>query len=233
MTSPAPRPGPDDARLPIGPMSFEEFVAFAESDPETPYEYIGGYAYAKSGVTKAHNRISLNIAGHLWSRTRGTGCTTYMETFGIRTPSGEFYLPDVAVSCGPTTPAGEDYIDNPCLIIEVLSRSTRLDDFGIKREGYLTIVALGAYLRVESTWRAVHRDWRGLDGAWRTELVAGAEGVVPLPCPAGGVLTLDEIYEGTNVPPEPPESPRLHRVREEMAEYRTQAAVARAEYEPS
>ena len=94
----------------------------------------------------------------------------------------------------------------------VLSPSTRRDDLGEKRERYVEAPSLGAYLVVESTWRAVHRHWRGDDGAWRTDLVTGA-GAIPLPCPAGGVLTLDEIYEDVDLPDEPPPA-RLRRVKE-------------------
>ena len=221
MTNPAPRPEVDDrAAWPVGPMTFDEYLAF-EQESDVRHEYVGGYAYpypldvsAMSGGTRWHNRIIQNVAGQLWLRTRGTACGAYSQGFKLRTPRGNAYYPDVVVGCGPPPPGDALYFDDPCLAVEVLSPSTRRNDFGEKRESYLAIPTLGAYLVVESTWRAVHRHWRD-GGAWRTELSVG-DGTIPLPCPAGGALTLAEIYEGVDVPDEPPRA-RLRRVKEEPA----------------
>lgn len=224
MTSPASRPAPDDEPAgPVGPMTLEEYYEF-EAASEVRHEFVGGYAYpmdvtAMSGGTRAHNQIIVNVTGQLWQRTRGTGCATYNQSFKLQTPGGDTYYPDVMVSCGPTPPNDALHLADPCLAVEVLSPSTARTDQAEKRESYVEVPALGAYLIVEATWRAVHRHWRDADGTWRTALVAGAGGAVPLPCPAGGVLTLDEIYEGVDLPTEPPTSPRLRRVREELAAY--------------
>jgi Uma2 family endonuclease len=227
-TTPTPRPDPDDEPdAPVGPMTLEQYLAFEEAS-EVRHEFVGGYAYpvdatAMSGGTRAHNRIVLNVAGQLWLRTRGTGCETYDQSFKLRTPRGDVYYPDVMVSCGPTPPDDALYLDDPCLAVEVLSPSTARTDQNEKAGSYREVPSLGAYLVVETAWRAVHRRWRGADGVWRTETISGAAGAVPLPCPAGA-LTLDEIYEGTNLPPEPPTGPRLRRVREAAAAYGGPAA---------
>ncbi|GJG85618.1 hypothetical protein tb265_07990 [Gemmatimonadetes bacterium T265] len=123
------------------------------------------------------------------------------------------------VSCGPP-PADEAlYLDDPCLAVGVLSPGTERTDFSEKLGSYTEVPTLGAYLIVETTWRAVHRHWRNADGTWERELIAGAGSVVPLPCPAGGVLTFDEIYEGVDLPTEPPSRARLRHVREPAAVY--------------
>ncbi len=226
MPSPAPRSAPEPDGEPearVGPMTFEQYLEFEQAS-DVRHEFVGGYAYAMhatamSGGTRAHNRVVLNVAGQLWLRTRGTGCETFDQSFKLRTPCGNVYHPDVMVSCGPTPPNDALYLDDPCLTVEVLSPSTARTDQHEKADSYEKIPTLGAYLVVETTWRAVHRRWRGADGVWRTEVVFGAAGAIPLPCPTGGVLTLDEIYENTGLPEEPPESPRLRRVREQAAAY--------------
>ena len=229
MTSPASHSAPDDEPLgPVGPMTFEEYLEFEEAS-ETRHEFVDGYAYpmdatAMSGGTRAHNQIIVNISGLLWLRTRGTQCGTYNQSFRLHTPRGRTYYPDLMVSCGPQPPTGALHLDDPCLAVEVLSPSTARTDKTEKWESYQEVPTLDAYLTVESTWRAVHRRWRDADGGWRTELIAGAGGAVPVPCPAGGALTLDEIYQDTNLPPEPPTSPKLRRVREQMAAYDAAAA---------
>lgn len=215
MTSPAPRPDfdPDADEGPVGPMTFEEYLAFEEAS-EVRHEFVDGYAVAMSGVTNAHDLIAANVQGHLWLRTRGSRCRAHTSDFKLRTPNGRAYYPDVMVSCGPTLPGDALYRDDACLAVEVLSPSTGRTDHTDKRESYTAIPTLGAYLIVESTWRAVHRHWRDADGVWQYEVIAGAGGVVPLPCPAGEALTLDEIYEGLDLPPGPPSPARLRRVRE-------------------
>jgi len=51
-----------------------------------------------------------------------------------------FYYPDVSVFCGFQKEAASDlFRDDPVVIIEVLSDSTRRRDEGEKRENYLSI----------------------------------------------------------------------------------------------
>lgn len=227
MTSPAPKPGPHEPDEPprhrVGPMTFEEYLAF-EEESDIRHEYIDGYAYpmeptAMSGGTLAHDQIIANVHAQLWLRTRGTECRTHTQGFKLQTPDGRAYYPDAMVSCAPMPPNDALYLDNPCLVVEVLSPSTERYDFTDKRASYVEVPSLGAYFIVETVWRAVHRHYRGDDGVWRQETIAAPDAVVPLPCPAGGSLTLDEIYEGVDVPPEPPAPPRLRRVYEPAGAY--------------
>ncbi len=48
------------------------------------------------------------------------------------------------------------------------------------------------------------------DGTWPRETITDAGGgVVPLPCPDGAALTLDEIHEDLTLPTEPPRATRV------------------------
>lgn len=191
-------------------MTYDEYRRHAEAS-EFRHEYVGGVVYAMSGGTSAHGAIALNIGARLWALVRGTGCRAYSSTYHVRTPGGNEYSPDAFVACGPRhDDAG--FSETPCVVVEVLSPGTARVDLNEKRTAYQEIATLGAYLVVEAEWRAVYRHWRGEDGAWRHETFAG-DGAVPLPCPAGGVLTLADVYEGMDLPMAPP-APRLRRVRE-------------------
>ena len=119
------------------------------------------------------------------------------------------------LGCGPRLANDDRYLTDPCLVVEVLSPSTMRTDLGEKRIAYQEIPTLRAYLVVETAWRAVHRMWREADGAWQRETIADASGgLVPLPCPDGAALTLEEIYEDVTLDTEPP---RATRVLEEFA----------------
>lgn len=203
---------PDDAPArPLGPMSLDAYLRLSEQ-VEWRYEYVDGLAYAMAGATHAHQTVTLNVAARLRTLARGTGCTASSQGFRVLTPRGNAYLPDAMVSCGERLAGDALFLEDPCLIVEVPSPSTRRTDTSEKRFAYQEIPSLRAYLVVEMSWRAVHRHWRDARGDWQIETIGGASGTVPLPCPAGASLTLAEIYEDVEVPAEPP---RPWRVNEE------------------
>ena len=124
------------------------------------------------------------------------------------------YYPDVMAACGPE-PEDERIEDAPCLLVEVLSPSNEIVDLREKLFVYKTIASLRTYLIVDQDRRHVERWWRDATEGWRHVAVA-ERGEIPLPCPvAGWPLTLDEIYEGVELPS--PEERR--RVREAAAAY--------------
>jgi len=229
MTSPARRAEPDlppppsqitiegDGHTYIGAMTYAEYRCMDEVS-DFALEYVDGVVYAKSTGTRAHSLILTNIVARLHGPARESGCQVHGSALTVRTPRANEYVPDVVVECGPRRPDVERLTDTPCLIVEVLSPSTARVDQNEKRLAYQEISSLGAYLIVEAEWRGVHRHWRDANGRWHTEEFIG-DGTLPLPCPAGGVLTLAEIYEGLNLPatPPPPPVPRLRRVREGTA----------------
>jgi Uma2 family endonuclease len=113
-------------------------------------------------------------------------------------------------------PDGDDEkrANAPCLVVEVRSPSTgTIDLYGHKLHAYQALPSVLAYLVVEQERRAVVHHWRTAPrAAWQREELTEA-GRLALPCPApGGVLTLDEIYEGI---PLPSGRPPLRRTRED------------------
>lgn len=221
MTSPARRPEPDppatrqvqgDGHTYVGAMSYAEYRRMDETS-ELSLEYVGGVVYAMSGGTRAHARIAGNVFARFYALSRGTGCAAYGQGFKVRTQQGNEYVPDALVECGALDANAALFTETPCLVVEVLSPSTARTDLSEKRLAYEEIPTIGAYLIVEAEWRGVHRHWREGAGAWQAEDVVG-DGAILLPCPAGAVLTLAEIYEGLNLPSAPPPPPRLRRVHE-------------------
>lgn len=187
-------------------MTFDEYLEFVDAHSGA-FEYIGGFVYAKGIVTRAHALVAGNIFGHLWGAARGTGCRAYQDRGAVRV-GPDLLLPDVLVACGP--PGTGDVEPAPCLVVEVLSPGTALADRTTKRLAYTSLPTVRAYWIVSQDWRSVERHWRGDDGAWRLEILQG-DGALEVPCPPRAPLTLDEVYEGLDVPHAPP-PPR--RVRE-------------------
>ena len=167
------------------------------------HEYLGGVVYAMAGARNSHNIIATNILGSLHGRLRGRRCRPYNSDTKIRVLlpyQTRFYYPDTSVVCAPNSQE-QSYQDSPVVIFEVLSRSTRRIDGGEKKDAYLTIPALAAYVLVEqeSTEIVVYR--RAEQGFVR-EAYEGLAAVIAFP-ELQTELPLSEIYADVEFAPEP------------------------------
>ena len=186
-------------------MTFDEYLRFEETVEER-YELVAGEVHATTGGTQRHGRIIMNIAARLWNAAAGGPCRVFASDMKVRVAEDVVYYPDVVVAC---TPGDDDAVSlgDPCTIVEVTSPRTRAIDRREKLVAYRRIGALRAYLIVDHRRRRVERRWRDDAGVWWREDVI-AEGTVSIPCPET-VLSLDEIYEGVELPavrePEPAE----------------------------
>jgi Uma2 family endonuclease len=179
------------------PMSVEDYLRFEEASP-IRHEYVAGEVYAMTGTTTRHNRIAGNIYAYLRGAARGTRCRVYMESVKLRAARELFYYPDVMVACGSDEPIL--IVDNPSVIIEIVSPSTSSTDRREKLAAYRSMPSVEAYLVVEQNRRRVTRHWRDTEGNWGYSVVQDRE-VVPLPKPVGAELPLDAIYEDIVMPP--------------------------------
>lgn len=177
------------------------------------HEYVHGRVYAMSGESRAHNRIASNVFAPTFAAARGGACRVSFESVRLIAAAGVEYYPDVMVACGP--PPEDPYVETaPCVLVEVLSPSTQRTDRREKGAGYRAIDSLEAYVIVHQPTRRV--EWYTRDAAtreWRVADVVG-NGVITFPCPPGPdgalvTMTLDEIYEGVELPL--PRAPRRGR----------------------
>jgi Uma2 family endonuclease len=187
-------------------ISVEEYLRLEEI-ADLRHEFVAGERFAMTGGTVRHSTITLNIASHLRARARGGACRVFVTDLKVRAASDVFYYPDVVVQCTPAADT-DVYVHEPCLIIEVTSRSTAATDRREKLVAYRQIETLRAYLVVHHGRRRVDVHSRGVGtDAWTHVIIAG-DGVVPIPSPEG-TLPLDLIYEGVSLPavwePEPDE----------------------------
>lgn len=177
-------------------LSVEEYLRLEESST-VKHEYVGGEIHAMSGVTKRHARIAGNIYARLWNAARGGPCRIYTNDVKVRAADDVIYYPDVMVACGEDD--GDPLVENdPCLVVEVVSPSSKITDRREKLLVYKRIPGLRAYIIVDQERRHVERHWRDDDGVW-WDARLGGQGRVPFPCPETE-LSLDGIYEGAETP---------------------------------
>jgi Uma2 family endonuclease len=184
---------------PIGPMTFDEFLAF-EQQAEFKHEFVDGYAYPHgdwatglAGAGTRHNRIASQLIRLLGNAAEGRpACFVYgADQMLYIGDLGKGYYPDIQLVCD----AGDqhpDYSTRPCLIVEVLSRNTARIDRGEKLKAYQGIQSLQAYWIVSQQAQRVTRWWRSTDlGTWREDEVTAGE--LPIPCLGIG-LQLEAVY---------------------------------------
>ena len=171
---------------------------YLEGEKASPvkHEYVDGRVFALAGASDAHNRIAGNIFAQLWDAATQEECRVYISDMKVRALGSRFYYPDVMAVCDGTD--SDEYIkEKPCLIVEVLSRSTANTDRREKVDAYLSLPTLQTYILVDSQMRQVEAFIRTPEG-WREEHWQG-DGVVPFGCLETS-LAFSQIYRGLELP---------------------------------
>ncbi len=159
------------------------------------HEYVDGRVYTMAGGTWNHQHVAMAFTAAAWPQMKGKRCVPTTGDFKIRIDLGRggeaFYYPDAAIVCEPV--AGDaQFTDSPTVVLEVLSPSTRRNDEGRKRQDYLTIPTLRAYLVAEADFPQITVHRRDGDG-FREEILTGRDAVLELP-EVGVAIPLTELY---------------------------------------
>lgn len=185
-----------DPRVRARPMSLDEFLRFETDHPER-HEFVGGDVYTMPGGTLRHSTIVQNVSFRLMQRAQGSPCRVHTHDVKVQVGDDRIYYPDVLVLC-TALPGDTLIVHEPRLIVEVTSPATVRIDRGEKLDSYRRLRSLLAYLVVDQRRRRVDRHWRDRGGMWQREEYL-VEGTVSVPC-LDTSLTLDEIYEGVDLP---------------------------------
>ena len=155
-----------------------------------------------AGAKNSHNIIAGNAYAALHSRLKGRLCRPFNSDTKIRVrlpTHWRFYYPDASVICRPN-PQNDSFQDEPAVIFEVLSKATRRIDGGEKKDAYLTIPSLSAYVLLEQD-SASAVVYRRTDQGFVPEVCTSLEATIPLP-EINIELPLAEIYDGVEFLPE-------------------------------
>lgn len=183
-------------------IGVEDYLA-GELVSRVKHEYVGGVVYAMAGARNLHNIIAGNIFATLHTKLRGQKCRPFNSDTKVRVrlpTQWRFYYPDCQVVCRQN-PAEDSFQDDPVIIFEVLSNSTRRTDQGEKKDAYLTIPALCIYAVVEQETANVVV-YRRTDAGFVPEVYEGLEAIIPLP-EIKSELPLAEIFADVEFQAEP------------------------------
>ena len=119
------------------------------------------------------------VARAVGTQLRGRPCRPYNSDTKLRIRLADqtrFYYPDAQIVCRQNPP-GDHFQDEPAVVFEVVSESTRRIDEIEKRGAYLTIPTLNAYVLIEQD-RPAATVWRRASQGFVREDYAGAEAVI-------------------------------------------------------
>jgi Uma2 family endonuclease len=146
-------------------MSVAEYLAW-EPTQEDRYEYWDGEVVAMSGGTRNHNRISGNFFRLLDDALLDRACDVYIADVKVQLDPGQkYFYPDVVVTCDERDDDAQ-FVQFPCLIIEVLSPSTEAIDRGAKFARYRQFPSLQEYVLVQADRSNVEVFRRNEKGQW-------------------------------------------------------------------
>ncbi|MCK9394838.1 MAG: Uma2 family endonuclease [Methylobacter sp.] len=125
----------------------EEAYLQSELLSEIKHEYIDGAVYAMAGASKNHQRITGNVSREFGNQLKNTPCESFSSDIKVKVGS-KFFYPDVMVVCEDDSDNAY-YTENPVIIVEVLSKSTRRMDETAKKFAYQTLPMLKEYVLIE------------------------------------------------------------------------------------
>jgi Uma2 family endonuclease len=181
-----PEPQPD------WPRTLEEFRVWHERQPDV-WEFIDGALRLMAPGSKAHTLVKSNAHAAFAQALHGTGCRALVDG-AIVEVHGSSLIPDIVVTCGPLD-FSSPRVDEPMIIVEVLSPSGEKDDLGRKLALYLEVPGLRHYLVIHQDARRIvhHRRPDDLGEQFLTTIVA--RDTLRLE-PPGIDLPLDRLYDG-------------------------------------
>ena len=181
-------------------VSPEDYLRL-EAQSSERHEYVAGGIYAMTGASLRHNIIAGNLFSALRAHLKASPCRVFIEGVKLHVArDNAYYYPDVIVSCDPRlqTITGESMvIDQPTVLIEVLSASTAGVDRREKFFAYRKLASLREYMLVEQDRMEIELFSRHGDVGWERCLFSASDelSLVSLEyrCP------LSEVYEGSGL----------------------------------
>jgi len=179
-------------------MTVAEFLRW-EDGTDTRYELLAGAPVAMAPPPVAHGmlaaRLCANIEPALQSRRP---CVAQLKP-AIAAPDRDdtCYIADIAVSCTPPE-RGQQLLQDPLLLVEILSPGTALCDRQTKVADYRRIPSVEEILLIDSA--SVFAEVLRREGdRWISGIVHGPLATLSL-ASIGLTATLSDLYEGIDVP---------------------------------
>jgi Uma2 family endonuclease len=174
-------------------VTADEFLGM-EFDTDCRFELDNGVVRMMGGGTVRHSQIQTNLLVALAQKLKGSTCAPHGPDMAARNHRLSVRYPDVSVYCGRNSPENDKLkaFDDPKLVVEIMSPSTRSRDIEVKLPEYRMTSSLDAILYVDPDDETVHLELRDQAGEWAVATIP-PDGRVELPT-LGVTLSPDEIF---------------------------------------
>jgi Uma2 family endonuclease len=173
-------------------MTADEFLAW-DDGTDTRYELVDGEIVAMAPPSDPHGTIAVNAGVEIANRLRLREPCRAVGEAGIRIDQHSHFKADVAATCAE--PRRSPYVEEPFLIVEVLSESTWREDAGLKLRRYVELPSVREIWLIDSRERWV-QVWRRAEDAWIVTLpLRGAASFASQAL--DGRIELDALYRNT------------------------------------
>ncbi len=178
----------------------EEYFTWEEQQLEK-HELIDGQVYAMTGGSVNHSRIAIRFTTMVDTHLDASSCITGNSDLRVNiVGTNNYTYPDVSVTCDDRDKTTTQYITYPCLIIEVLSKTTEAYDRGGKFRMYQNNPVLKDYLLVSST--AIEIDLYHKNDAGQWMIINYGEGDTIELKSINLSFPIEQVYRGLNLTPE-------------------------------
>ncbi|MDM8527339.1 Uma2 family endonuclease [Anaerolineales bacterium HSG24] len=149
-----------------------------EKQAETRSEYHQGQIVAMAGASFRHNQVVSNLQATLYQAIGSRNCNVFSSDLRVYIEADNRYTyPDLLVLCEPPQFVDErdDTINNPQIIIEVLSKSTASLDRHEKFQAYWMLDSLKEYVLVDQYKMRVEYFRRVDETVWELRVLTKPE----------------------------------------------------------
>jgi len=144
----------------------DEFIAWALEQPTGRFELDNG-TVVSTAPERAHYATAKGnafVALRHSIGARGLACQAFPDGMSVRIDDRTVYEPDAIVRCGPQLPGDAIEANDPVIIVEVVSPSSRGVDRGVKLASYFLLPSVRHYLIVDTDKRVIIHNHRGEEG---------------------------------------------------------------------
>lgn len=185
----------------IKPMTLDEFLKW-DDGTDTRYELIGGFPVAMAPPAEAHRVLAVRLVSRIDGALSGRRpCNAQIEA-GVTRPdrADTYFVADIAATCTPIQ-LGRQAIEEPFLIVEILSPGTERHDRRVKLPAYRQLPSVEEILFIDSDgiYAELHRR---SDAQWVTEILRGPDAVLAL-ASVPIEIRLGDPYDGITFPEDP------------------------------
>ncbi len=189
----------DKKKTTDGTYTFEEYENLLR-ESEVKYEFYDGHVRSMAGGTPNHSKIISRINAALHGSLFENGCEIFSSDLAVRIEEFNCYVyPDVSVVCEEPEYFNKNYLKNPGIIIEVLSKSTEGHDRGEKFAYYKSLPSVKEYVTVNTDKPLVFVNSKSPDNSWNVVVYFGLKGKMHLPN-FDLEIPMSTLYERINFP---------------------------------